>query len=57
VIGDTPHDIEAGAAIGARTIAVATGSYTTSELAKHAPWKVLAQLPEPAAVRVLVGLA
>ena len=28
VIGDTPHDIECANAIGARTIAVATGGYT-----------------------------
>ena len=28
VIGDTPHDVHAANAIGARTIAVATGGYT-----------------------------
>ena len=37
VIGDTPHDIACGKAIGARTIAVATGSFTRDELAKHEP--------------------
>ncbi len=34
VIGDTPLDVEAGRKAGARTIAVATGRYSTSELQK-----------------------
>ena len=37
VIGDTPHDIECANAIGARTIAVATGGYTLEELQAHRP--------------------
>ncbi len=37
VIGDTPRDIECGRAIGARTVAIATGEYSRSELAAHAP--------------------
>jgi len=37
VIGDTPRDIACGKAIGARTIAVATGNWTRDELAKHNP--------------------
>lgn len=37
VIGDTPRDIECGRAIGAKTVAIATGHYTMSELARHAP--------------------
>ncbi len=40
VIGDTPHDIECGKVIGARTIAVATGGYTRAELLAHAPTAV-----------------
>ncbi len=32
VIGDTPADVECGLAIGARTIAVATGNYTADQL-------------------------
>ena len=32
VIGDTPHDIDCANAIGARTIAVATGGYSLDEL-------------------------
>ncbi len=37
VIGDTPFDIIHGRAAGARTVAVATGSYTSEELGKHKP--------------------
>ncbi|MEY2489147.1 MAG: phosphoglycolate phosphatase [Verrucomicrobiota bacterium] len=37
VIGDTGHDIACGKAIGARTIAVATGSWPRSRLAEYAP--------------------
>ena len=32
MIGDTPHDIHCANAIGALTIAVATGGYTAEEL-------------------------
>ena len=45
VIGDTPHDIHCANAIGARTIAVATGGYTVEELTAHHPWRVFAELP------------
>jgi phosphoglycolate phosphatase len=37
VIGDTPHDINCGKAFGARTIAIATGSWPRQELAEHHP--------------------
>ena len=37
VIGDTGHDIACGKAIGARTIAVATGSWSREQLAEHRP--------------------
>ena len=37
VIGDTPHDISCGKAIGAQTIAVATGRYTRDQLKAHKP--------------------
>ena len=47
VIGDTPYDIEAAAAIDARTIAVATGGYSVEELSAHHPWRVFAELPPP----------
>jgi phosphoglycolate phosphatase-like HAD superfamily hydrolase len=37
VIGDTPADIDCGRAIGARAIAVATGSFSMDELRLHGP--------------------
>ncbi|CAN5632892.1 HAD hydrolase-like protein [soil metagenome] len=37
VIGDTGHDIACGRIFGARTIAVATGSWTREQLAAHNP--------------------
>ncbi len=56
VIGDTPHDIECGNVIGANTVAVATGRYSSEELSKHAPTFVLDQLPESAAFFERLGL-
>jgi phosphoglycolate phosphatase-like HAD superfamily hydrolase len=47
VIGDTPHDIDCATAIGARTIAVATGGYSIEELEAHHPWRVFNELPPP----------
>ncbi len=41
VIGDTPHDIACGKAIGARTVAVATGSFSRAQLAEYEPDRVL----------------
>ncbi len=41
VIGDTPLDIDCAAAIGARTLAVATGASSLDELRSHRPtWAV-----------------
>jgi phosphoglycolate phosphatase-like HAD superfamily hydrolase len=57
VIGDTPYDIAAGRTIGARAIAVATGSYTAVELGDHEPWRVLQRIPPPPEFRELIGLA
>jgi phosphoglycolate phosphatase len=37
VIGDTPRDIACGKAIGARTIAIATGSWPREKLSTHRP--------------------
>jgi phosphoglycolate phosphatase len=37
VIGDTGHDVACGKAFGARTIAVATGSWSREQLAEHRP--------------------
>jgi phosphoglycolate phosphatase len=49
VIGDTPHDIRCANAIGARTLAVATGGYTVEELEPHHPWRIVSELPAPPA--------
>ncbi len=46
VIGDTPHDIACGQAIGARTIAVATGNFSRAELAKYKPDELLGDFSE-----------
>lgn len=45
VVGDTPHDIECANAIGARTVAVATGGYSLDELQSHRPWRAFDELP------------
>ena len=50
VIGDTPHDIACGKAIGARTIAVATGSFTREQLAEHEPDRIVDDFSEVGAV-------
>jgi phosphoglycolate phosphatase len=48
VIGDTPHDISCGKAIGARTLAVASGpSYGLDELRACDPWLAVPELPPP----------
>jgi len=47
VIGDTPNDIHCGKAIGVRTIAVATGSFSVEELEVFSPWWAIPSLPSP----------
>jgi phosphoglycolate phosphatase-like HAD superfamily hydrolase len=37
IIGDTPHDVACGKAIGAKTIAVATGSFSVEQLSALNP--------------------
>ena len=49
VIGDTPHDVECGKVIGARTIAVATGTFTVEQLAAHAPTATFTDFSDTAA--------
>ena len=56
VIGDTPHDIATGDTIGARTLAVATGTYSLENLAAHDPWWLLPRLPSPKAFRAKLGI-
>jgi len=50
VIGDTPHDIDCGRAVGARTIAVATGPFSADALRAHAADLVLENLADTDAV-------
>jgi phosphoglycolate phosphatase len=50
VIGDTPRDIECGRAIGAKTVAIATGHYGMEELAAHHPDHLFADLSDTDAV-------
>jgi phosphoglycolate phosphatase-like HAD superfamily hydrolase len=50
VIGDTPHDIACGKAIGARTIAVATGSFSREQLAAYEPERIFDDLANVEAV-------
>jgi phosphoglycolate phosphatase len=45
VIGDTPHDVGCGKAIGAYTIGVATGTYAVEELRDCSPWWAVTALP------------
>jgi phosphoglycolate phosphatase len=47
VVGDTPHDIDAGRAAGAVTVGVATGRYSTDELAAAGCEHVLESLEDP----------
>jgi phosphoglycolate phosphatase-like HAD superfamily hydrolase len=46
VIGDTPKDIACGKAIGAKTVAIATGNYSLQELSSHQPDFVFADFSE-----------
>lgn len=50
IIGDTPLDIRCARAIGARVLAVATGSHSAEELSAHAPDLVAADLSDTAAL-------
>ena len=56
VIGDTPHDVRAAQAIGARAVAVAAGKHSLEELEEAEPWLALEQLPEPSRFRELLGI-
>jgi phosphoglycolate phosphatase-like HAD superfamily hydrolase len=55
VIGDTPRDIAAARAIGADSLAVATGPFATDELATHAPTRVFRDLAAPGALDELLA--
>ena len=56
VIGDTPRDIECGRAIGAQTVAIATGQYSVDELSVYKPDHLFEDFSDTAAVvQVLIG--
>jgi phosphoglycolate phosphatase-like HAD superfamily hydrolase len=57
VIGDTPADVRCGRSIGARTVAVASGSHSAEELAGCEPWLVLDELPAPERFAELLGIS
>ncbi len=46
IVGDTPKDIACARAIGAKSLAVATGGFTTGQLASHRPDHVVRSLDE-----------
>jgi phosphoglycolate phosphatase len=50
IIGDTPHDIACGKAIGAKTIAVATGAFSVEELAALNPTHTFQDLSDTQAL-------
>jgi phosphoglycolate phosphatase len=50
IIGDTPHDLTCGDAIGARAIGVETGRFSAAELLPYNPLAVFANLIDTAAV-------
>ncbi len=50
IIGDTPHDVACGKAIGAKTIAVATGAFSVEELAALNPTHTFKDLSDTQAL-------
>jgi len=50
IIGDTPHDIACGKAIGAKTIAVATGTFSVAELEAEKPTHTFQDLSDTEAL-------
>lgn len=55
IVGDTPADIACGAAFGARTVALATGTYSFDELQACDPDHLFDSLADPAAFAAIVG--
>jgi len=53
VTGDTPHDVACARAIGARSLAVASGRFTPEQLAECEPTCLVRSLQEPAALSFL----
>jgi phosphoglycolate phosphatase-like HAD superfamily hydrolase len=56
MVGDAPVDIRAGQAVGCRTLAVASGSYTAKELLDCGPDILVDDLsPSPELMRSVLG--
>lgn len=55
VIGDTPKDVAAAKAIGAESIAVATGFCSSEALAACSPTHIFPDLAAPGALKALLG--
>lgn len=55
VIGDTPKDVAAAAAVGAQSLAVATSFHGVDELAAAGATLAVRDLTDPAALRFLLG--
>ena len=53
IIGDTPHDLACAHAIGARSLAVASGRFTPEQRAESEPPCLVPSLQEPAALSFL----
>ena len=56
VLGDTRHDIECGKAIGAVTVAIATGNFTREQLAPYDPDFLFEDLSDVSAVLAALKL-
>jgi phosphoglycolate phosphatase-like HAD superfamily hydrolase len=56
VVGDTPADVRCGQAIGARTIAVASGAYSRGNLRACGPSVVLDRFPAPGEFEALLAI-
>jgi len=56
VVGDTPLDVDAAHAAGARAVAVATGPYTAQELEQAGPDAVLEDVRDVDALLAALGL-
>ena len=56
LVGDTPLDVDAARAAGARIVAVATGPYTAEELERARPDTVLEDLSDVDALLTALGL-
>ena len=56
VLGDTPHDITCGRAIGAKTVAIATGGTPREQLAAHQPDFLFDDLSDVAGVLATLGV-